>query len=520
MKQESILKGTLILTISGLFNRGLGFILRVYLAHTLGDQGLGLFQMVLPLFFTFTLLATAGFPQALAKIIPEKLAENKVSSVFRLFNSTLVFTIFTGLIGAVILYLSADFFTTFFFNNDRVYPALLSLVPLVFICPISSALNGFFQGCQTMKPTAIARTTEQINRFIVTIVLMSLWTGLEVKYRAAIPGLGMFIGELTGLFLLFFLFYREKSLITSKNHSEKIRPEKCSFFSSFLTLGRFALPVTSGRLIHSLMQTGRAVLIPAQLQKSGLESSRAAAIYGQLGGMVQQVILLPTVFTLSFTTSLIPSLSRAYSQNKLEYIKNKYRDIIRFVTYLSFPLCSLFFLYGREICSLLFSHPEAGEILSGLAFSAPFIYYLQVSSGLLKSIGHPGLGLRNLALGCLFQLTGIYFLVEIPSLRIQGALLSLTLGYILSAGLNYLTLGEKIGFPSNYSLLYLKPLLNSGLLFFVNLLPLRFLLTYFNLRAEGFFLLVLLFFNLLLYFWLMYISNTIQKSDLHKVNIL
>ena len=39
-----------------------------------GDEGLGLFQRVFPLFMTLLLLSTSGFPMAMAKLIPERMA--------------------------------------------------------------------------------------------------------------------------------------------------------------------------------------------------------------------------------------------------------------------------------------------------------------------------------------------------------------------------------------------------------------------------------------------------------------
>ncbi len=51
MKQFSIfLKGTLILTIAGLLSRFLGFFYKIFLAQALGAEGMGIYQLIFPVF--------------------------------------------------------------------------------------------------------------------------------------------------------------------------------------------------------------------------------------------------------------------------------------------------------------------------------------------------------------------------------------------------------------------------------------------------------------------------------------
>ena len=51
MKQFSIfLKGTLILTIAGLLSRFLGFFYKIFLAQALGAEGMGIYQLIFPIF--------------------------------------------------------------------------------------------------------------------------------------------------------------------------------------------------------------------------------------------------------------------------------------------------------------------------------------------------------------------------------------------------------------------------------------------------------------------------------------
>ena len=49
MSKKVFLKGTLILACTGLISRLAGFFYRIFLSHTIGAAGMGLYQLVLPL---------------------------------------------------------------------------------------------------------------------------------------------------------------------------------------------------------------------------------------------------------------------------------------------------------------------------------------------------------------------------------------------------------------------------------------------------------------------------------------
>lgn len=102
-----------------------------------------------------------------------------------------------------------------------------------------------------------------------------------------------------------------------------------------------------------------------------------------------------------------------------------------------------------------------------MALTATFIYYLHVSSGMLNGLGKPQLALLNLGIGSAIKLTGIYFLTPRPELRIIGSIISITLGYIAAAILNFFTIGNTIGYDLDIKQTLVKPLFSSFLIFII-----------------------------------------------------
>ena len=109
MKKQSFLQGALILMLAGFINRTIGFILRILIVRIIGDEGLGLFQMIYPLFITLLLLSTGGFPIAISKLIPEKLTRNDYRGSYNLLKVSLLFVFITSTIIMILLYFSGNF---------------------------------------------------------------------------------------------------------------------------------------------------------------------------------------------------------------------------------------------------------------------------------------------------------------------------------------------------------------------------------------------------------------------------
>ena len=64
MSKKVFLKGTLILACTGLVSRIAGFFYRIFLSHAIGAEGLGLYQLILPLQGLMAALSYTGIQSA------------------------------------------------------------------------------------------------------------------------------------------------------------------------------------------------------------------------------------------------------------------------------------------------------------------------------------------------------------------------------------------------------------------------------------------------------------------------
>ena len=74
MSKKRFLQGTLILTCTGLLSRFIGFFYRIFLSHAIGAQGLGIYQLAMPLQGVVMALCAAGMQAAISRLCASRMA--------------------------------------------------------------------------------------------------------------------------------------------------------------------------------------------------------------------------------------------------------------------------------------------------------------------------------------------------------------------------------------------------------------------------------------------------------------
>lgn len=474
MKQQTFLKGAIILTIAGLINRILGFVLRVVMVHYLGTEGIGLYSMIYPIYITLILLCTFGFPVAIAKLVSERNAKKDVKGSLKLLNTALTFVLITSSIITCLLFITAKWISGHLFSNIRLYYLFLAIAPSLIFVSIASVLRSYFQGLRTMTPTAVSQFIEQTIRILASILLISLLIERGLQYGATGAAIGVTLGEFAGMLTLIILFIAHRYFGKSSELvpiAYSVAPSTSyTTHQAFKDLAKMGVPITIGRLVISLMYSIDAILIPNLLQKAGYSIAEATSQFGQLSGIALQIIFLPTIISVALTTSLVPSISDALARKNMKEIRKKYQEVLRFTFYIGFPATLFFVFKSSEICHLLFNYAAAGPILSILAVGAISTYYTHVAGGVLNGLGKPHLAVRNMVIGAFFKLGLLLTFVSHPMFGIKGAAISLTTGWIIGSIANFISIGKIVGFSFNLYHLVLKPLAGCWLLYW--LLPL------------------------------------------------
>jgi stage V sporulation protein B len=447
MSKQSFLKGAAILVAASLITRVLGFVYKIFLSRMIGAEGIGLFSTVFPILSLVLTLTTAGLPTAIAKLVAEALVEEDVRRVKRIVSVSMKAVLTLAIFFTVLLVVLSPWLTNHVLTDRRAYYSLLAMSPIIIIIAISSILRGYYQGLQNMTPNAIASIAEQAARIVTVLLFASYMMPYGLQYAAAGAMVGMVVGEMIGLFYLIWTYYRKFPLHKIKI-TETSKPEE-PFRNMLRAVLEIAVPVTMSRIIGSISYALEPILVTRCLVATGVAATTATALYGRYSGMAISLLILPTVFTYSLSTTLVPAVSEAVASKDERLVQRRLYQAFRLTALIGFPTSTILTLFANQLSNAVFNDPGVGPILAVMA-PAGFVLYLQGPlTGILQGINRAGEAMLNSIIGNVLKLIVIYYLVANPKFGIYGVAWSVVISSTLVSILHFLSVSRHLGFYVN-----------------------------------------------------------------------
>lgn len=442
----------MVLSIANFIVRMLGFVYRVILSRMIGPQGMGLVQLVYPVFHIAITFSVAGLPIAVSRLVAEKKAKGDIQGVRRTMFVTLTLAAGISLVITAVALFNLDFIAENIIKDSRTKAALFILFPCITLIGLGATLKGFFYGLKDIHPPALAEIIEQLARMAIAISLL-YWFVPKDNYAlaAALVMLGTVFGELASLLFLHYKY----------NKSAKTMYTKHPLFSgSGKVLGAvlaIAMPITSTRLINSLMNAVNSIMIPRRLMVSGMLQEEAIGAFGIMSGMVMPLLFLPFTITNALTVVIIPNLSENMALKNWKEIHDKTSKAILITCLTAFPSTALLASLGKPIGDLLYHQTLVGILLVPMSFSLLFYALQHTCSGILNGLGKQTRGAVHFLIGNVIQLLCTYFLLANPSVRIFGIVIGVAVSSLIVSALNLSTVLLTIKMSFNLRDWVLKP---------------------------------------------------------------
>ncbi|RKD22793.1 hypothetical protein BEP19_11130 [Ammoniphilus oxalaticus] len=455
---STFLKGAAILGLASLFSKMLGLIYRIPYQNITGDLGYYVYTQVYPLYGTLLILATAGFPIAISKMVSEKLALGDVYGVRKVFRVSVVTLVFTGLITFAGLYSAADWIALKMGNHQLALP-IRSVSFALLIVPPMAAMRGYFQGHQNMAPTAISQISEQFVR-VATIIFLAYWfmntTGNEYLAGAGAV-FGAFTGALTG-FLVLLVFWRHNKkaqVITVDADAARRFPEESSL-SLIKRILYYAIPICFGALVLPLLQLSDSFTVANLLVKTGYPAEEANILKG-IFDRGQPLVSFGAFFATALSLSLVPAISEANARRAYATIQNRAELALRLTLMIGLPTSIGLAVVAEPVNIMLYQNNEGTLALIVLSFTTIFSTLGITSAGILQGLGKVILPARNLLVGVLFKV-GLN-MIFIPILGITGASLATVIAYAVATALNLRAVVRYTNIKIRFQSFFIKPLL-------------------------------------------------------------
>lgn len=374
--KNSLVSGTLILTFTGILSRMIGFYYKIFLSRTIGAEGLGIYQLIFPVFSLLISVSVAGIQTAISRYCAQCETDRQARGYL---YAGLFLSLSLSLICMAAVHRNAEWIGTNMLAEERCIELLRIMSwSLPFAC-IHSCINGYYYGKKKTVIPAVSQLLEQVIRVggVYLIAQIALEQNQILTAKAAVWGL--FIGEFASS-----LYSVTMVVMGQKKSREKITRNKIRIFRNLISL---SAPLTINRILLSVFQSMEALMIPIQLRTFGYTNADALSVYGIMTGMVFSTIMFPAVLSNSLSVMLLPAISKACAANRNNLVRKAVRQTVESCTILGLICTFGFLITGNWIGTHLFHNTLAGTYIETLSWICPFIFL----SGTLGSILH-GLG--------------------------------------------------------------------------------------------------------------------------------
>jgi stage V sporulation protein B len=454
---SKFLKGTIILLLAGFVTRILGFINRIVIARFIGEEGVGLFMMAFPTLILVVTITQIGLPVAISKNVAEAEARGDFKKIKNILVVSLATTIALSLIFTPALILLAPYLSQTLFTDERIYYPLIAIAPIVPVIAVSSVLRGYFQGRQNMKPSAYSQVLEQGVRIVLIAVLTKAFLPYGIEYAAAGAMLASVAGELISLIYLITTFKLKKRFPLRKNFFKQIHSGK----STFKELMEISVPTLGSRMIGSVAWFFEPIVVAHSLAIAGVATSLATKQYGSLTGYAMPLLLLPSFVTHSLSTSLVPAISEANSNNDGKLIEYRLQQALRFAFVTGGLAVVVLYILADPLMELMYGSTNGAYFIRLMAPFFLFYFYQGPLQASLQALNLARAAMINSLIGNIVKTAVIFLLATQPAFGIKGVAIGIIVGFVLVTMLHFATVLKKISFTF-YFREYLKTFLVMG----------------------------------------------------------
>lgn len=430
MEKDNFFKNSFLLTASNITTGVLGFIFSIYLSHILGAEGMGLYNLVMPIYNLFICMMSAGISASISKISAVYAEKGENGNLVKTINSVAIFNILWAIIIGILVFIFAPAIGKYGINDTRAIDAIRVTCPAMIFIALSNILKGYFWGTSKITMPAIIDIFEKALRIITVAILIFLFTAQELTTLVTLCYIALCLGELQSLVLLYF-YYRRCVKKLPKTYEKTERRSQLLFNVLII-----CLPLTLNGFLSNIFNTLSTLVIPRCLVTAGFSHTEALSMIGKFTGMAMMIIGMPLIVISSINTLLIPDLSQTLSKGNYYEASVRIRKVIKIAFLLGLATTTICFLIPDALGEIFYQRNDLGNYIKYAGLSAPVFYTSITMFGILNGINKQGVILRNSLIIAILELIGLYIFTSIPSINIYGYVITLIVTSIISLVLN------------------------------------------------------------------------------------
>lgn len=449
---SKILKGTLLLTAGTFLSKFLGMIYTVPFENMVGTEGTDLFSIAYVPYSILLSLSSMGVPVAVSKFVSKYNSLGDYETGRKMLKAGMTLMSITGVLAFLILFLSAEQVASWTIGSDpeRLGHATMVIQMVSFallVIPPMSITRGFFQGHESMAPTAVSQVVEQIVRIV--FLLVSVFIIVQVL-QGPIPqavGFATFAAFLGGVAscIVLYVYWRKRKPFLDRQIQAQEYTYGLSNKDMFQELFTYAGPFILVGIATPLYQLVDQFTLEKAIKASGLEYNNAFSIINFLS---HKLIMIPVTLGLGLSLALLPAITQAFTKNEMKRLNHQINQALQIVALLIIPAVVGLSVVAFEAYATFYGVEELeyrGDLLRWYAPVGLFLALYTVTSSILQGINKQNFAVVSLGTGIILKISLNWWLIQLFGAK--GAIIATGLGVFAAVVLNFWRIFTSIEFP-------------------------------------------------------------------------
>ena len=464
---NTLVKNATFLMVAALISKIIGMLYKSPLTTLIGRESFACFQFAQNAYFILLMIASFSIPQAVSKIMSERIAFKRYRDAQRVFKGALLYAVIAGGIAALVCIFGASILVPDNMANARL--ALQMLAPTIFVSGILGVFRGYFQAYRNMLPTSISQILEQIA--VATVALLASGfmvhhfanAGEDTLQRWSAAGATMGTGAGVCTAFLFMLFvYR----VNHKTIAKKIKNDRVSVNESYRSIMKIILliaaPIILSAFIYNINGYINGVMYTSILGWKGVPNSLVKQNYAEYG-FFMTLINIPLTLASTAPTSMMPEVSAQYAIGDLEETKRKIDQATWIAMLISIPASVGLAVLAQPVTRLIFPSTEgvAGQLMVIGVITVILNSTSNISNGVLQAIGKANIPMINAAISLGVDIVFLALVLVFTNMGIYAVVLAMVVYALVMCVLNDRALKKYLGYKNPWRSAYFVPILAS-----------------------------------------------------------
>ncbi|ARI76750.1 putative polysaccharide biosynthesis protein [Halobacillus mangrovi] len=529
---SKLLKGTMLLTAGTFLSKFLGMIYTVPFENMVGEEGTDLFSVAYIPYSILLSLSSMGVPVAVSKFVSKYNSLGDYETGRRMLKAGIQLMAVTGVIAFLLLFFSAEEVAarTFGADSGLVEDGAMVIRMVSFallVIPPMSITRGFFQGYESMAPTAVSQVIEQIVRIV--FLLVSVFIIIQIMQGELAQAIGFatfaaFVGGIASCITLF-VYWRKRKPYLDRQLAAQEFTYGLSSKEMFKELFSYAGPFILVGIATPLYQLIDQFTFFKAMDAAGL-GERANGAFSAMNFLSHKLVMIPVTFGIGLSLALLPAITQSFTNKKMTQLNHQVNQALQIIALIIIPAVVGLSVVAIEAYGTFYGVENVtfkGNLLRWYAPVGLFLALYTVTSSILQGINRQNFAVISLGTGILLKLAFNWWFIQMYGAK--GAIIATGFGVAAAVILNFWRIFSSIEF--SYQQLFKRTLLISILttIMALSVFAMKWLLGFFfdpiEKRIDALIVLILsIGFGGAVYFWLTYQTTLLERVLGGRVRIL